>query len=603
MGWKFVRQVERSQLGWFGLYLIPAVGVFWFVTNLGVDVPVWADQWALVDFYKAAAAGDIGAFLGELWKANNDHRMVFPKLIFLGLAFLSNWNIKFELYFSFFLACLSAIALYFISQKTHKNQPRFIFHLATLISIALLFSWVQYRNWLWGFQLALFLINFCVIAAALVFALRNPPTKSQITLAALLCGIASFSSAQGLMSWLALLPAIVNLAQNLRQKIKDVLIWILLFLVSGLLYSLNYSRYVLDSDFATPIYTNFWEKIWYSAHFFLNVAAAPLTDFSAGAWMFGSILIAGYVLLFFRNFDRDRLEFEATAVPWLCLGLFSLFCMALITVGRASLGPDYALSTSRFTTHSILLPIALIHLLALHLTGRQPDVKTWKKTANIALVYSFFMGAMLNSILARSLDSFEVARSQISEPTRISQSCFYLIDYLELETSTFLQETPGSCLAIIAPKPVGLLTQVENLRSINLRTFSDSLSWVDNPEKLYGFIDVIWTQKPGFSVLPDHILNLSGWAILPDRLKPPNLVLFSTGDRRFFFAAAPVNLDSPDIAEEFNSDRYRRSRWTLHFPADSLPVGNHKIKAWVYDPDTETAFRLAGEMTVTVRQK
>ncbi|MEB3882796.1 hypothetical protein [Lyngbya sp. CCY1209] len=603
MRWKFVKQVERSQLGWFGLYLIPAAGVFWFVTHLGVDVPVWADQWALVNFFKAAAAGDIGAFLGELWKPNNDHRMVFPKLIFLGLAFLSNWNIKFELYFSFFLACLSAISLYFISRKTHQNQSHLIFHLATLISIALIFSWVQYRNWLWGFQLALFLINFCVIATALVFTLRNPPTKSQITLAALLCGIASFSSAQGLMSWPALLPAIVNLEQNFRQKIKSVLIWILLFLASGWLYSLNYSRYVLDSDFAPPIYTSLWERIWYSAHFFLNVAAAPLADFSAGAWILGAIFIAGYVLLFFRNFDRDRLEFESDAVPWLCLGLFSLFCMALITVGRASLGPDYALSTSRFTTHSILLPIALINLLVPHLPSRQSDVKKWQKSAHLTLIYGFFMGVILNSTLARSLDSLELARWQISEPTRVSKSCFYLIDYLELETSTFLQETPGNCLAIIAPKPVGLLAQVENLRSIDLRDFSTTLSFVDNPEKLYGFIDRIGTQKSGFSFPPDGIVQLSGWAIFPEGGRQPDLVLFSTGDRRSFFAATFVNLDSPDIAEEFNSNRYRRSRWTLHFPADSLTAGDHQIKAWVYDPETETVFRLAGEMPVTVRQK
>jgi len=34
----------------------------------------------------------------------------------------------------------------------------------------ILFFWMQYKNWLWGFQIALFLIDFCVVIACLVLS-------------------------------------------------------------------------------------------------------------------------------------------------------------------------------------------------------------------------------------------------------------------------------------------------------------------------------------------------------------------------------------------------------------------------------------------------
>ncbi|MDY7024622.1 MAG: hypothetical protein SWJ54_25295, partial [Cyanobacteriota bacterium] len=103
------------------LYLFPIIATFWLIKRFGVNVPIWVDQFALVDLFEAVANINVLSFFRELWELNNNHRMIFPKLIFAMTAFLSNWNIFYELYWSFGLALVSFLVLYKMSEITQKN--------------------------------------------------------------------------------------------------------------------------------------------------------------------------------------------------------------------------------------------------------------------------------------------------------------------------------------------------------------------------------------------------------------------------------------------------------------------------------------------------
>ncbi|MFM6192415.1 MAG: hypothetical protein ACKPFB_21235, partial [Planktothrix sp.] len=83
------------------LYLIPILGVTGFIIRFGVNVPFY-DQWVLPALFEKTATGTLA--FKDLFELHNNHRILFPRLIFIGLGFISNWNIKLELLFSLGLA-------------------------------------------------------------------------------------------------------------------------------------------------------------------------------------------------------------------------------------------------------------------------------------------------------------------------------------------------------------------------------------------------------------------------------------------------------------------------------------------------------------------
>lgn len=192
-------------------YLFPLFLLVWLVASFSVNVPFW-DQWELVELFDKVAAGS--ASLRDFFAQQNEHRLFFHRLIFVGFAFVSKWNIRLELCLSILLAIVTFLAIYKIA-TTQENKNGRIIHFFNILSCILIFSLVQHENWLWGFQVAWLFINACVTLA--VFILTVPQKwlpVSRLTLSALCCFIASFSSAHGLLSWLAVAPALASVEGN-----------------------------------------------------------------------------------------------------------------------------------------------------------------------------------------------------------------------------------------------------------------------------------------------------------------------------------------------------------------------------------------------------
>lgn len=592
---------------WF-LYLLPILATFGFIKILGVDVPIWADQWALVDLFEAIAEVNLPSVFGELWELNNNHRMIFPKLIFAATAFLSNWNIIYELYWSFGLATLSFFVLYKLAELTTQTTSIFLFHTLNLMTCLLIFSWVQYTNWLWGFQIALYLINFCVILASFILAYPplNPQTK--LKLAAILCVIASFSSAQGLVSWLALIPSILTVSETSPgQRIKRFIFWFMLFGISCFAYSIQYSSVPITEYYETVNYDSILHKLRVYIHFFLNVVAAPLTENSAVSVIFGLIIISCFVFLILRFWVQRpsilnpfRVVFFSESAPWLSIGLFSILCSILMAIGRADLGADYGLTTSRYTTHSILLLIAILHLFNLHLSLKEQN-STPQTLLNKILAFSFSLGLITSFLWMRSSQSLTVAKTQFYQPSNISHTCLYLINYLDLENSQFFENSPANCFVSMVPTTVGLSQQVERLKKINFRNFAEDIPFVEEPSQVHGFISSPWTTEKTLTIPIGGSVRIDGWAVLPNQPKQPQLVFLSTNDNQSFFANAYINLGSPDVVQFLNSETYKNSRWDITFSSENLTSGDNIIKAWVYDPKDRQFVKLAGEIQIYIQ--
>ncbi len=344
------------------LYLIPVSLVIWFVAAFSVNVP-FRDQWALVPIFDKVTAGTLT--FRPLWALHSNHRIPFPKIIMTVLAFISHWNINYEIYFSIFLSLITFGIIYKISETTAKGVSDRLFQLTNIYTCFLFFSLVQYENWLWGFQLSWFLINLCVVSAVYLLNKKGQiPAGKKMFLAGISCFIASFSSAHGLLSWLAVIPSLFALEGTLKNKIQRLLGWMSIWVALVGIYTINYhpknATYKIDS---------FGEQPVLPFYYFFCLIGAPIVRYPMLSAIIGLIIFSCFIgiivcVIKVINTSQLKLVLITELTPWLSIGLFSMLCSLAITIGRVRYGVEQALE-SRYTTTSLLLIIACIQSLCI----------------------------------------------------------------------------------------------------------------------------------------------------------------------------------------------------------------------------------------------
>jgi len=579
------------------IYLIPFIVLLWFIDSFGVNVPYW-DEWNLVDLFERFATGKTN--FGDFFAPENEHRIVFPKIIFITLAFISKWDIRYEFYFSIFLATITFLSMYKLSYLQGDNKHNIPRHLTNILTCILIFSLVQYQNWLWGFQLAWLLINACLVIAVLLIALSKNHSK-RLYFAAIPCFIASFSLAHGLLTWLAVIPSIASLNGNSRQRKTRILLWILLFAVTCIIYFIGYRK---PSDSPSTLF--FLHKPFVALGYFFTLLGTPLVHQSIISPIIGMILFSIFSFLIYQSIKKSEPKFklDPVIVPWISIGLFALLFAIITALGRAGFGVEQGMS-SRYTTSSVLLIVSTAHLLRL-----------------FPLVNSFFACTIAFLLIINSVNVIPQA-GLFRLQRQVDTTCLDLVN--------FIDESPDSCLADLYPSSSRVRELAGILERLGFRKFPKDIAFITKPVGVYGYIDSPptvgtpyilsksesvnpggWTIQPDGHVVPPPLggppctlsecgsVNAAGWAILPDRREMPKTVLFSYGSNRSFFANAVVDLDSPDVVMVLHSGRYKKVRWSVNLSPKSLPLGETVIKAWVYDPYAKQLVKLNGEPKVKV---
>ena len=624
----------------FTFYLIPVVLLIGFVANFSVNVPV-DDEWRLASLFEKIAQRNVT--FNDFWALHSNHRIVFPKIIIAVLAFASRWNINYQLCLSIGLAAITFIAMYKLSSMQVKNVADDLWHLANILTCILLCSLVQHENWLWGFQLAWFFVNFCFVAA--VYALssnhkllpniavfnrmkysRDTPLPCpypisalhylRISIAALFCFFASFSLAQGLLSWLAAIPAVAALEGNAAQKRKRTIAWMLLFVATCAVYSIDYH----PSRKASII--SLLNKPLVVIDYFLSLLGSPIVRAPGISAFVGFVIFAIFVffVVYFGKkivsssvassvsansekqpqvpaipssiaiTNRNDIAENYQALPWLSIGFFSVLSALFITAGRAEFGAIHAIESSRYTTNSILLLIALVQLGQLFVRGNDRETKATLKR-NYKFLYRVVAGLLIATIILNSQQAIAQSRSALIYKQG-AQDCLQLINYLE--PSDFFNNSPESCLRVLSKKTWLVREGAAIIDKIGWIAFAKNVEFISNTEKVYGYLDKPQTSEKSLTVKQNGAVKAAGWAVLPENLQQPKIVLLSVGDKQSFFANAYVNSDSPDIAKSLKSELYNNSRWAVDLSGNDLPLAQTEIKAWVYNPVDNQFVQLRG---------
>lgn len=582
----------RKSWFWHLVNFSPFLLLIAFVDRFGVNVPL-VDEWWLAHWFHAVHLGN--GTMTDLFALNNEHRIAFPKLLWTPLAFLTHWNLRIEMMLHLLLALTIFVVFYLLSLRQTEPRGNALMHVANFSTSVLVFSFVQYGTWLWGINGAFLLVQATCAVAIWVCTTEKLRPGLRFSLAAFFCFVASFSSAHGLLSWLALFPCIFSLPMAKRPAGR-LCLWMVLFALSAVIYSYHF-KFPGFAGKATPV--GLLDHPLQRASFFLALLGAPFCQsdatiplsiaFTLGSTkhlvLLGAIVLAGLagsVITLRKDPESPKIT------PWLSVALFGLLFAVMVTAGRGDSGKMAALQ-SRYITGSIFVPIAAIQLGRL---ARAPRLQR---------IYLVLVGALCLLVVLGSINALALARrlnNQLSEARLFVE----LIRYLDPVTA----HSPQGRLfplsqAVIRP-------QAELLDELGFLHLASDIVFEDQPSPDCGAFESVNASGNLRHLRQDNDeIALAGWASLPVGRGLPKVVLISYGNQKTFITGAVVRgVDRPDIAALRRDPTYIYSGWSVSFPAKFLPVGEGVLKAWVYDAAQKRFIplpELGGEKTFRVDSK
>lgn len=370
-----------------------------FVARYSTNVIFW-DQFDLIPLLASKN------FQWQLYfSQHNEHRMIFPELLSVFLARLSKWNVRTEIFLNWILLQCSIVMLYQILKENVKREHRWLI----LLSLCFFLVPQYYENLLWGFQghvsLMLLVVSSGILALRYV---RN--IFLRLNLAMLCCVIASFSQANGLVSWFALLPLVIadggeNPEPISREKLIALIYWFSIGILAWIVYFWNFK---IQMGQHPPVSYPWKYPIQFLSYFFTFTGgslACVLRSLYLVRFL-GLIFCCIIICKSFLNFSQFRQN-----ISKFCLLLFLLLSGSLTSIGRAGFGLEQALS-SRYLELSALIPVVMLSML----------ITSWTVKNHFAKIFSVFI---LIVILIGWFDSIEGAKNWHDQQQRNTGYLFH----------------------------------------------------------------------------------------------------------------------------------------------------------------------------------
>jgi hypothetical protein len=552
--------------------LTPFVLTAIYIARFGVNVP-FLDEWLMPYVFRMARAGTHG--FGELfWPPNNEHRIVVPKIIWTGLGFLSNYNVKLNMFVS--LGCILAAYIGIAALARRFGQQNLTWRrVAVLTSGVVMFSLVNYDTWLMGFQFSYILA--LVLTLGAILALVLPPWRSwvRLTVALLCCFLATFSSGQGLSSWLVILPCVFFAFERSRR------LWVCAVVIAGLLltivlYRIDYhppTIWASDRGFVLkhPIQAMLFAFALLGAPFCQN----PGMNAAKIAPWIGGFLCLGFAVLTIIAGRQRRL---AEVAGWLAIGLIGIGAAGLTCVGRGAWGVPLAATTSRYMISAVWLPIAFIHM--------------------FGLLFDSTFGRWAGFVLAAAMIFLNVSAYRSTwvagEELRLARADAALFLEVEPYIDKKTDRDKRSVLFPLFPVPgymSALRVPAEMMGEDGFRKIEQRATFEEN-SACYGCVQFSETKLAANAMTNGADFLAKGWAALPNGTLP-KIVLISVGDERIFIAGAVVGrVEGRGSAVAGKELAAGQDGWQTIVSREFVPPGNVELKAWVYDSAHSKFLRL-----------
>lgn len=327
------------------LALVPFAYLVRMVVLRYVDVPFW-DAWELVPKLDRMHQGALT--FQDFWGQHNEHRPMFPTAVLLGLARLTGWDTRWEIAVNVTLGAgiFSVYCAYLrTAWRAYGGAPLWLVPLFS----ALLFSTVQWENWIWGWQITVFLCAWCSALAAYLVS-RGP--RPGTLWGPIACGVvASYSFGSGLVLWPALAPGIW-IAGGGKRALR-LAAWIAAAAVTYASYFYGFQRPEQPSMLSN--FTSLDAARAYAFYVCTQLGTSVAGDDLPRSALAGLLAVVAFAALAIR---LRRLHADPVYLFPLLIGLQSIGTAMVSGLGRTWMGPEQAQS-SRYTTLTLPLWCAI----------------------------------------------------------------------------------------------------------------------------------------------------------------------------------------------------------------------------------------------------
>jgi hypothetical protein len=337
--------------------IVPAVlwffAIFILVTTVLSTVNQYSavpylDQWdGVIGFYEWWVRGDNK--LNLLLVQHNEHRIALPKLFFVLDCELSSCDNRISIVTIFITQLLTIILLSYIFLKAIASWKDYFYFILPFLLMAS-YSWLQYENLTWGFQVQFVGVFFWSILSILGLTLAGASTSkfkrmSLVCMSVFSASLATFSMANGIL----VMPILILLAFFLRLSIGVHVV----LLASTLFLAISYfTGYVSSSFHAHPIESVFKHPLELLSYTFSYLGSPLHEDFPEASQMIGFGYTSLAVFFVFQQL-KGRQKLNDFQLTLLAIAGFILLTAIATGSGRVNFGIASSFA-SRYITPALI---------------------------------------------------------------------------------------------------------------------------------------------------------------------------------------------------------------------------------------------------------
>ncbi len=568
------------------LAALPAVILAVLIFHHSVNVPHSDGLISYGNLLYKQVNNDLSA--ADLFAQHNESRPLFPRIFFLAIANLTQWDVRYQMMFTFFLACLISCNIYFLIPHSLPGLKQISLLLMIPVNI-LVFSPIQSDNWLKGFQSLLFFPPVC-LTAALVICRSTFSTVWKIVFAAAVSFIATFSFANGILCWILLIPILLPELIGREGRRKQLLIvYLVCAVATAVLYFRSYQQLVQHQGIMQVISDPFSAVVY-----LLQFLGAPLgyfgnvkADLGAGIFLgVFFILCLGYMLI-----QRNKKQLWHRTMPWVSLAGYAVLSGVIITYGRLGRSIEPA---PRYTSISVYFSIALFILFVLIIHDIKDNFpKYYKKVVLLSVPIAsvlIFLSICAGVQGVKRMDEIRIKR--LSE-----RACLAFINVLP-ESGEF----KGHQLITGYRQFLGPM-----IKQLN-QTGRWKLPYIQGPD-----IQKIDGQKRDATTRCGKLVNFEqtsipgiheaeGYAYLKDRREPADAILFTYRAQNNSFILFDY-IFGPFKPVTIENGKCSAGSWHGTVLLKLVHQEDADVSAWAYDALSGRAYKLEGSIRINRSQE
>ena len=333
------------------LLVLPPLLLAIAIARFGYDVP-FMDEWEfLLPVIEKSMNGTL--VFADLMAQNNEHRLLFPRLIMLPLARLTQWDLRWELALTY---CFALVSFALLARFALKQTPAPLWLLPILS--ALHFSLAQWQVFMWSLHLQVALSALAALGAIMLLA-RQRVLYGHVVVAGMLALVAVFSHGSSWAIWPAGCCVIAFRTDYTgTQRTQYLIVWLTALATTAIFYFTGFVNTAASGRIAAMV----TQPIGILRYMALYLGTPLFTVNMYGAIVAGAVGMLTLPFLAMRVWRANTLSPHARA-GILGMAAFALSAALITASGRLYDAADQGMS-SRYVPFSTFFWYAFVLLLA-----------------------------------------------------------------------------------------------------------------------------------------------------------------------------------------------------------------------------------------------